>query len=125
MVFEMAKVDSSCATFWLVHNSIGMAPIDMLGSEEQRARLLPDLISLKKVVCFGLTEPDTGSDASHLETTAKKVNGGWIINGHKRWIGNADICAYCVVWAKNMEEGGKVQGFVVENGTPGYTPRKI
>lgn len=123
--FEVAKYDGSIATFFLVHNSIGIAPIDMLGSEEQRARLLPDCIAMKKIACFGLTEPDFGSDATGLQTTAKKVEGGYLINGHKRWIGNADICAYCVVWARNVDEGGKIQGFVVENGTPGYTPRKI
>jgi alkylation response protein AidB-like acyl-CoA dehydrogenase len=83
------------------------------------------MISLEKIGCFGLTEPDYGSDATSLKTTAKKVAGGYLINGHKRWIGNADICAYCIVWARNEEEGGKIQAFVVENGSQGYKPRKI
>jgi len=124
-IYEIAKYDGSVATFCLVHNSIGIAPIDMLGNEEQRARLLPGCIKMEKICCFGLTEPDFGSDATGLQTTAKKVDGGYIINGHKRWIGNADICAYCIVWAKNVDEDNKIQGFVVENGTPGYIPRKI
>lgn len=87
--------------------------------------MLPKIISLEQICCFGLSEPDYGSDASSLKTTAKKVEGGYLINGHKRWIGNADICKYCIVWTKNENEGGKVQAFVVTNGTKGYKPSKI
>lgn len=79
--YELAKVDCSVGTFVIVHNSIGMAVIDYLGSEEQRARLLPDCIALKKVCSFGLTEPDYGSDATSLKSTARKTDGGYIING--------------------------------------------
>ena len=81
MIYEFAKRDASVATFFLVHNAIGMAVIDALGDEEQRARLLPKGISFEKIYCFGLTEPDNGSDASGLQTTATKVPGGYKING--------------------------------------------
>ena len=87
--YEIAKRDGSAATFLLVHNGIGMAVIDALGDEEQKARLLPPGIRFEKIFCFGLTEPDNGSDATGLQTTATKTEGGWILNGKKRWIGNA------------------------------------
>jgi len=63
---------------------------------------------MKKYICFGLTEPDYGSDATHLKTTAKKVNGGFVLNGKKRWIGNATFADYIIVWAKNIDEDGKI-----------------
>ena len=80
-LYEMAKVDASIGTFISVHNSIGMAVVDVLGSDEQRSRILPDCLALKKVMSFGLTEPLHGSDATSLETSAKKVEGGFLING--------------------------------------------
>ena len=73
-------------------------------------------MTLDKTICFGLTEPEKGSDASNLETTAKKVDGGYMINGRKRWIGNATFADYIILWARNAEEGNKVQGFVVQKG---------
>lgn len=125
VVYEMARVDASIGTFVLVHNSIGMAVVDMLGSEEQRARILPDGIQFKKILSFGLTEPDYGSDATSLKTSAKKVDGGYVINGKKRWIGNATFADYIIVWARNEDEGGKIQGFLVEKGSKGLTTTKI
>ena len=104
----MAKIDSSICTFMMVHNSIGMAVVDRLGDEEQRKRILPDALALKKILCFGLTEPENGSDATGLKTSAKKVEGGYILNGSKRWIGNATFADYVIVWAKNELEGGKI-----------------
>ena len=98
----------SMATFFLVHNSIGMDVVDQLGDEEQRARILPDCIALKKVICFGLTEPQNGSDASNLKTNATKVEGGYLLNGEKRWIGNATHADYINVWARNPLEDNKV-----------------
>ena len=98
---------------FLVHNCLGMAVVDALGDDEQRARLLPDMISLDKTICFGLTEPTNGSDASNLRTTAQKVEGGYRLNGRKRWIGNATFADYIIVWARNEGEDNKVQGFVV------------
>jgi len=124
VIYEMAKRDASAATFFLVHNAIGMAVIDALGDEEQKARLLPPGIKFEKIFCFGLTEPDYGSDASSLKTTATKTEGGWILNGKKRWIGNATM-GDVIVWARNASDGNKIQGFVVEKGSNGFHPTKI
>ena len=88
MVVEMARIDTSCSTFWLVHNCLGMASIELLGSEEQKQRFLPAMARLEKIGSFGLTEPNRGSDASSLDTTATPVDGGFRLNGRKRWIGN-------------------------------------
>jgi alkylation response protein AidB-like acyl-CoA dehydrogenase len=106
--YELARVDASVATFAGVHISIGLSVIDMLGNEEQRARFLPDGNAFKKIFCFGLTEANYGSDASNIQTTAKKVEGGYLINGTKRWIGNATVGDYIIIWAKNEAEGNKV-----------------
>lgn len=123
--FEVAKVDASIFTFLAVHNSIGMAVVDLLGSEEQRQRILPDGMALKKILSFGLTEPDFGSDATSLKTTASKVEGGYVISGVKRWIGNATWCDWIIVWAVNQDAGGKIHGFLVEKGSKGLTTKKI
>lgn len=87
--------------------------------------MLPGCIQLTQIPCFGLTEPDYGSDAGSLKTTAKKVEGGYLLNGAKRWIGNADFCTYCIVWAKNLAEGNKIQAFVVEKGAQGFKVENI
>lgn len=76
--------------------------------------MLKDSINMDKVACFGLTEPTNGSDATGMLTTATKTEGGWLLNGRKRWIGNATFADYITVWAKNANDGNKVQGFVVE-----------
>jgi acyl-CoA oxidase len=81
VIYEIGKYDSSIGTFIMVHNAIGMQVINMLGSEEQRARILPDAIQFKKILAFGLTEPEYGSDASSLKTTATKVEGGYLLKG--------------------------------------------
>ena len=107
MVYEMAKRDGGLATFFLVHNAIGMAVIDALGDEEQKKRLLTPGIKFEKIFCFGLTEPDNGSDASGLKTTATKVEGGYLINGRKRWIGNGTF-GDVIVWARNPSDGNRV-----------------
>ena len=86
-----------------VHNSLCMLTIDLLGSEEQKKQLLPDLAALTTVGAWGLTEPSNGSDAAALQTTAKKVEGGWELNGAKRWIGNATFADYTVIWARSSE----------------------
>ena len=80
-----------------------MLTIDLLGSEEQKKQLLPDLAALKTIGAWGLTEPSNGSDAAALQTTAKKVEGGWELNGAKRWIGNATFADYTVIWARSSE----------------------
>jgi len=122
--YELAKVDASISTFVLVHNGIGMAVIDALGDEEQKERLLTPGVKFDKIYCFGLTEPGNGSDASNLKTSARKVEGGYILNGQKRWIGNATF-GDVNVWARNEAEGGRVQAFVVEQGSPGFTTKKM
>lgn len=119
---EMARVDASIATLFMVHSAIGMAAIGLCGSEEQKARYLPAMARYESISAFALTEPDVGSDASHLRTTATPTadRRGWVISGKKRWIGNASHSGAIVVWAMNTESG-KVNGFIVERGTPGMT----
>lgn len=80
---------------------------------------------MDKICCFGLTEPDFGSDATSLTTTATEVDGGYVLNGQKRWIGNATFADYIVVWARNAAEDNKIQGFVVTKGSKGLTTTKI
>ncbi|KAG9157892.1 hypothetical protein Leryth_000074 [Lithospermum erythrorhizon] len=98
---EIARVDASCSTFILVHASLAMLTIALCGSEEQKQKYLPSLAELKSVACWGLTEPDYGSDASALKTTARKVDGGWILEGQKRWIGNSTFADLLVIFARN------------------------
>lgn len=86
---------------------------------------MPEAIKFRKILAFGLTEPEVGSDASNLFSTAKKVDGGYLLNGAKRWIGNGTFADYVIIWARNEAEGGKVQGFIVEKGTRGFTTIKI
>ena len=108
VLYEFAKYDASIATFVQVHNAIGTFVIDQLGNEEQRKRLLTESVNMHKICCFGLTEPDNGSDASGLKTYATKTDGGWLINGRKRWIGNGTFADYIVVWAKNPSDRNQV-----------------
>ena len=121
---ELARVDGSMSTFLMVHNSLCMLTIDLLGSEEQKQQLLPDLAALKTTGAWGLTEPSNGSDASALQTTATKVEGGHELNGFKRWIGNATFADYVVIWARNNETH-QVNAFVVKKGTKGFKTSKI
>jgi len=107
LCYELAKRDVSVASFMAVHNCIGMSVIEALGDEEQKSRLLPKGMTFDKVFSFALTEPENGSDASGLQTTAQKVDGGWILNGRKRWIGNATF-ADVIVWARNREDENRV-----------------
>lgn len=121
----MAKIDGSVATFFLVHNAIGMSVIDALGDQEQKDRMLTPSMKMEKICCFGLTEPLNGSDATGLQTTATKVEGGYLLNGQKRWIGNATFADYIVVWARNASQNNKIQAFVVEKGSKGLKTSKI
>lgn len=107
IIYELAKRDGSIATFFLVHNAIGMAVVDTLGDEEQKKRILTPAMKFERILCFGLTEPTNGSDASNLTTTATKVEGGYKLNGAKRWIGNATM-GDVVVWARNPSDGNRV-----------------
>ncbi|GGS66458.1 glutaryl-CoA dehydrogenase [Planobispora rosea] len=125
VVLEMNRVDPSMGTFFGVHNGLAMGSIDRLGSEEQRDRWLPPMAGMEKIGAFALTEPEGGSDvAAGLRTTARREGDTWVLNGAKRWIGNATFADLIVVWAKD-EADGQVKGFVVEKGTPGLTATKI
>lgn len=121
---ELARVDASCATFYLVHTFLAMLTISLMGSEDQKAQLLPGMADNSLVGCWALTEPSNGSDASALTCTATKVTGGWVLDGQKRWIGNGTWADVSVVWARSSVDG-QVNAFIVRKNTPGFTPTKI
>jgi len=118
---EWARADGSVATFFGVHSNLAMQSIQMLGSEAQRERWLPAMARLDAVGAFGLTEPDHGSDAVMLETRARRDGDDWVLDGRKRWIGNASFADVVIIWARR--EDGEVGGFLVERGTPGFDAR--
>ncbi|WP_328611518.1 acyl-CoA dehydrogenase family protein [Amycolatopsis sp. NBC_00345] len=125
MAMEMSRTDASVATFFGVHNGLAMYSIYAGGSQEQRDRWLPEMAAMDKIGAFAMTEPLGGSDvAGGMRTTARRDGDSWILNGAKRWIGNATFADYVVVWARD-EEDNNVKGFVVEKGTPGFSPVKI
>ncbi|MFE4079143.1 acyl-CoA dehydrogenase family protein [Paenarthrobacter sp. YIM B13468] len=122
---EIARADTSISTLFGVHHELFTRSIQDLGSEEQIARFVPDLLALRKIGGFALTEPDHGSDISRaLETSARWEGDGWILNGEKRWIGNGTNGDYLLVWARDVADG-QIKGFVVERGTPGFTATAI
>uniref|UniRef100_A0A0D3EJV4 Uncharacterized protein n=3 Tax=Oryza TaxID=4527 RepID=A0A0D3EJV4_9ORYZ len=121
---EIARVDASCSTFILVHSSLAMVTIALCGSEVQKQKYLPSLAQLTAVGCWALTEPNHGSDASSLITTATKVPGGWHIDGQKRWIGNSTFADVLVVLARNANTK-QLNGFIVRKGAPGLKATKI
>ncbi|MFL5625797.1 MAG: acyl-CoA dehydrogenase family protein, partial [Ktedonobacteraceae bacterium] len=121
IALELARGDASICTFFGVHSGLAMSSIAMLGSEEQKQHWLPLMARMEKVGAFGLTEPNHGSDAVALETRAHRVGNEYIINGAKRWIGNASFADVTIIWARDDE--GNVGGFLVEKGTPGFEPR--
>jgi glutaryl-CoA dehydrogenase len=118
---EWARADGSVATFFGVHSNLAMQSIEMLGSEEQRERWLPAMARLERIGAFGLTEPDHGSDAVMLETRARRDGGDWVLDGRKRWIGNASFADVVIIWARR--DDGEVGGFLVEKGAPGFDAR--
>jgi len=120
---ELARADGSVNTFFGVHSGLAMGAIDLLGSEEQKARWLPPMARLEKIGAFGLTEPDHGSDSVSLQTTARRVGDGYVLNGAKRWIGNASFADVTVIWARDAE--GDVGGYLVQKGTAGFDPSKV
>lgn len=122
---ELARVDCSIATFFGVHSGLAMGSLYLCGSEEQKKRWLPAMRKMEHIGAFGLTEPDHGSDVSKgLETSARRDGDSWILNGKKKWIGNATFADVTVIWARDVEDG-QVKGFLVEKGTPGFEPRKM
>ncbi len=122
---EIARIDASFASFYGVHSGLAMGSIHYCGSEEQRDRWLPAMRRLDLVGAFGLTEPHGGSDvAGGLETTARRDGDDWVLDGAKRWIGNATFADLIVIWARDVADDA-VKGFVVEKDTPGFTPTKM
>ncbi|CUU42556.1 Acyl-CoA dehydrogenase, short-chain specific [Blastochloris viridis] len=122
---EVERVDSGYRSAMSVQSSLVMHPIYAYGSEEQKIRWLPRLAKGEIVGCFGLTEPDSGSDPGSMRTVARKVDGGYQLSGQKMWITNSPIADIAVVWAKSEAHDGKIKGFVVERGTRGFSTPKI
>ena len=121
---EVERVDSGYRSAMSVQSSLVMHPINAYGTEEQRKKYLPKLASGEWVGCFGLTEPNHGSDPGSMETRAKKVDGGWILHGSKTWITNSPIADVFIVWAKDTRDE-KVRGFILEKGMKGLSAPKI
>ena len=122
---EVERVDSGYRSMMSVQSSLVMYPIYAYGTEAQRQKYLPKLASGEWIGCFGLTEPDAGSDPAGMKTHAKKTSNGYVLNGAKMWISNAPIADVFVVWAKSEAHGGKIRGFVLDKGTKGLTAPKI
>ncbi|MEW6257179.1 MAG: acyl-CoA dehydrogenase [Pseudomonadota bacterium] len=122
---EVERVDSGYRSAMSVQSSLVMHPINAYGSEEQRKKYLPKLASGEWVGCFGLTEPDAGSDPAGMRTRAEKIDGGYRLNGAKMWITNSPISDLAVVWAKSAAHGDQIRGFVVERGMKGFSTPKI
>ena len=119
---ELERGDSGIRSFCSVQGSLVMYPIWAYGSEAQKERYLPEMAAGRCIGCFGLTEPDFGSNPSGMLTTARKVGDGYVLNGTKRWITNGSIADVALVWAKL---DGKVRGFLIPTGTPGFSTRDI
>ncbi|MEI4195010.1 acyl-CoA dehydrogenase [Roseovarius sp. E0-M6] len=122
---EIERVDSGYRSMMSVQSSLVMYPIYAYGSEEQRQKYLPKLASGEFIGCFGLTEPDAGSDPAGMKTTAKKTEGGYVLNGSKTWISNSPIADVFVVWAKSDAHDGKIRGFVLDKGAKGLSAPQI
>ena len=122
---EIERVDSGYRSMMSVQSSLVMYPIHAYGSDAQRAKYLPGLAAGTLIGCFGLTEPDAGSDPAGMKTTAKMTAGGYVLNGSKMWISNAPIADVFVVWAKSEAHGGKIRGFVLDKGSKGLSAPKV
>ena len=123
VMYELERGDSGLRSMASVQGGLVMYPIYSYGSEEQKQQWLPRLAKGGAIGCFGLTEPDFGSDPSGMITRAQKTDGGYALNGSKMWITNGTIADVAVVWAKDDE--GVIRGFLVEQGTPGFTTQKM
>jgi glutaryl-CoA dehydrogenase len=125
-IAELARGSGSLATFLHVQSGLAMTAIHELGSEEQKQNWLPAMAKCEKIGCFGLTEPEAGSDPGSLGTTAVEQDGGYVLDGEKKWIGNASFSDVAVIWARTEE--GRIVGFLVEADNPGFhadvLPRK-
>lgn len=121
---EVERVDSGYRSMMSVQSSLVMYPIHAYGSDAQKQKYLPKLATGELIGCFGLTEPDAGSDPAGMKTTAKKIDGGYVLSGAKMWISNSPIADVFVVWAKSEAHGGKIRGFVLEKGMKGLSAPK-
>ncbi len=122
---EIERVDSGYRSMASVQSSLVIHPIHAYGSEAQRRKYLPKLTSGEWIGCFGLTEPDAGSDPGGMRTRATKIDGGYLLNGNKTWISNAPIADVFVIWAKSDAHGGRIRGFVLDKGLKGLSAPKI
>ncbi|MCH8551137.1 MAG: acyl-CoA dehydrogenase [Natronospirillum sp.] len=122
---EVERVDSGYRSAMSVQSSLVMYPIEAYGTEEQKQKYLPRLATGELIGCFGLTEPNHGSDPGSMETRAKKVDGGYKLTGAKTWITNSPIADLAVVWAKSEAHDGKIKGFIVERDTKGFSTPQI
>ena len=122
---EIERVDSGYRSMMSVQSSLVMYPIYAYGTEEQRIKYLPKLATGELIGCFGLTEPDAGSDPASMKTRAAKTESGYRISGSKMWISNSPIADVFVVWAKSEHHDGKIKGFIVEKGAKGLSSPKI
>ena len=122
---EVEAIDSGYRSAMSVQSSLVMHPIHAYGSEEQRRKYLPKLATGEWIGCFGLTEPDHGSDPGGMVTRAKPVDGGYLVSGAKNWITNSPVADICVVWAKSAAHDNKIRGFVLERGMKGLETPKI
>lgn len=122
---EIARVDVSISTFFGVHSGLAMGSIYLCGSEEQKQEWLPQMAKMEKIGAFGLTEPNVGSGvAGGMETTCKFDGENWILNGQKKWIGNATFADVIIIWARDLDSG-RVKGFLVRKENPGFSAEKI
>ena len=117
-MIELERQDSGIRSFCSVQSALAMWPIYAYGTEEQKDKWLPGMARGELIGCFGLTEPDSGSDPGSMRTRARKVDGGYVLDGAKMWITNAPIADLAIVWAKTEENGvaGPIRGFIVERG---------
>jgi glutaryl-CoA dehydrogenase len=122
---EVERVDSGYRSAMSVQSSLVMYPIEAYGTEEQKKKYLPKLASGEWVGCFGLTEPNAGSDPGSMGTRAEKTEDGYLLTGQKMWITNSPIADIAVVWAKSAAHDGKIMGFIVERGTEGFSTPEI
>ncbi len=122
---ELEAGDSGVRSFVSVQSSLCMYPIYAFGSEEQRMKYLPGMAKGEIIGCFGLTEPNSGSDPGSMRTRAKRTRDGWVLNGSKAWITNGTIADIAIVWAKVEDENDRIRGFIVPKGTPGFTAPEV
>ncbi|MCZ6754626.1 MAG: acyl-CoA dehydrogenase family protein, partial [Gemmatimonadetes bacterium] len=122
---ELERGDSGIRSFASVQGALVMYPIHTFGSEDQRKRWLPRLASGEDIGCFGLTEPDFGSNPAGIITTARETDDGWVLNGTKMWITNGSLATVAIVWAKtgDIDDAGSIRGFIVPTDTPGFASK--